>query len=211
MPGSEPHSKVILENVLLAQRNAKCFRWYCLYYIPLLEHASAAKTNRAPFVLKPASYRMPPSTPQNKKNTRRHGVWAVHGLSTSGVFASGGGDAAVKVWAPKITQADTTGYTTKTRGDGAKIDTASAEIGGDGTKNDNASPGVGGDGIGVMGDKRGDERCGGSGRRWECVGGVRGAVGAVGAVLMTEEALLFGTSEALIARFPLQSCMPVRC
>lgn len=137
-------------------------------------------------------------------------MWAVHGLSTSGVFASGGGDAAVKVWAPKITQTDTTGYTTKTAGNGAKNDTASAEIEGDETKNDNASPGVEGDGNGVMGDKRCGERRGG-GRRWECVGGVRGAVGAVGAVLMTEEALLFGTSEALIARFPLQSCMPVRC
>lgn len=46
--------------------------------------------------------------------------------------------------------------------------------------------------------------------RWDCVGGVRGTVGAVGAVLMTEEALLFGTSEAIIATFPLQSCMPGR-
>lgn len=47
-------------------------------------------------------------------------------------------------------------------------------------------------------------------QRWECVGGVRGAAGAVGTVLMHEEALAFGTSESLIARFPLQLCMPKR-
>ncbi|CAM9520225.1 unnamed protein product [Scytosiphon promiscuus] len=45
-------------------------------------------------------------------------------------------------------------------------------------------------------------------QRWECVGGVRGAAGAVGAIFMSEKALVFGTSEALIARFPLQKCMP---
>lgn len=113
----------------------------------------------------------------------------------------------MKVWAPKATQTDTA-CLTNIGGDETRTDAASAETGRDGTKNDNASAGVGGGENGVMGDKRGGERRGG--RRWECVGGVRGAVGAVGAVLMTEEALLFGTSEALIARFPLQSCMPVR-
>lgn len=46
------------------------------------------------------------------------------------------------------------------------------------------------------------------GQEWECVGGVRGTIGAVGAVLVTDEDLKFGTSEAMIASFPLRSCMP---
>lgn len=104
----------------------------------------------------------------------RHGVWAVHGSPVSGILATGGGDATVKVWAP-----------------------TSASAGRSAAENRVLS-----------GDKRlGDER--GTPPGWECVGGVRGTIGAVGAVLITEDEMFFGTSEALIARFPLQSCMPV--
>lgn len=102
----------------------------------------------------------------------------MHGLSLSGgVFATGGGDATVKIWAPN----------TNTRigeANGAEV--------------------MGGGGETASEQQQQQQRR----ERWECVGGVRGAAGAVGAVLMNEEALTFGTSEALIARFPLQLCMP---
>lgn len=104
-------------------------------------------------------------------------MWAVHGLPLSGVFATGGGDATVKIWAPNTSIGELTG----------------ADI-------------MGG-GIATAGEQQYQHR---QHQRWECVGGVRGAAGAVGAVLMNEEALVFGTSEALIARFPLQLCMPKR-
>eukprot|EP00752_Nemacystus_decipiens_P012120 g10745.t1 len=107
----------------------------------------------------------------------RHGVWAVHGLSLSGgVFATGGGDATVKIWAPST-------------------NTKIGEMNGSGLT-------IGGAETASERPEQHDQL------RWECVGGVRGAAGAVGAVLMNEEALVFGTSEALIARFPLQLCMP---
>eukprot|EP00904_Undaria_pinnatifida_P007038 jgi/Undpi1/3464/HiC_scaffold_16.g06836.m1 len=157
----------------------------------------------------------------------RHGVWAVHGLTAGGVFASGGGDATVKVWAPKTT---TDTASAEIGGGATTTDPASDEGrggGGNGAVTDkrgrSGNHGLedrrGGDASGAIEDKRGgdgttgvieDRSRGECGRRWDCVGGVRGAVGAVGAVLMTEDALMFGTSEALIARFPLQSCMPVR-
>eukprot|EP00903_Cladosiphon_okamuranus_P008391 g8067.t1 len=111
----------------------------------------------------------------------RHGVWAVHGLPLSGgVFATGGGDATVKIWAPNT-------YTNFGKVGGMKImdrggETASAE--------------------------HQHQHQHHQGQRWECVGGVRGAAGAVGTVLLSDEALVFGTSEALIATFPLQFCMP---
>lgn len=101
-------------------------------------------------------------------------MWAVHGFSLSGVFATGGGDATVKIWAPDTSTGEVNG--------------TDVMDGGDETASEQHQP------------------C----KRWECVGGVRGAAGAVGAVLMNEEALVFGTSEALIARFPLQLCMPKR-
>lgn len=94
----------------------------------------------------------------------------MHGSAVSGIFATGGGDATLKIWAPKATV--------------------------DPCREAESTP------TGMAGGERGQS--------WECVGGVRGVVGAVGAVLMTEEKLLFGTTEALIAEFPLQSCMPVR-
>lgn len=106
----------------------------------------------------------------------RHGVWAVHGSSLSGAFATGGGDTNVKIWAQS----------------------ASADV-------------VDREGIGegvIDGTPSGEN--GQQHQRWECVGGVRGTAGAVGTVLMNEQALTFGTSEALIARFPVQLCMPAR-
>ncbi len=103
-------------------------------------------------------------------------MWAVHGSSHSGVFATGGGDTAVKICAQS-----------------ASDDAVDGE-------------GVGG---GVV-DETPSEEHGQQHQRWECVGGVRGTAGAVGTVLMNEQALTFGTSEALIARFPLQLCMPTR-
>lgn len=45
--------------------------------------------------------------------------------------------------------------------------------------------------------------------KWECVSGARGTIGAVGAVIICEEGLFFGTSEALITRFPFESSFPV--
>lgn len=45
--------------------------------------------------------------------------------------------------------------------------------------------------------------------KWECVSGVRGTIEAVGAVIICEEGLFFGTSEALIMRFPFKSSFPV--
>lgn len=111
----------------------------------------------------------------------RHGVWAVHGSSLSGVFATGGGDATVKIWAQK----------------------ASTEVA------DHEAVGVGVIDAGVVdgtpSEEHGQQH---HQQRWECVGGVRGTAGAVGTVLMNEQALTFGTSEALIASFPLQLCMP---
>lgn len=100
----------------------------------------------------------------------------MHGSSTSGVFATGGGDATVKIWAPRA-------VTGNVSGDNVML------------------------GGGQIVSEEHDQR---QHHRWECVGGVRGAAGAVGAVLVNEEALVFGTSEALIARFPLKSCMPTR-
>lgn len=105
-------------------------------------------------------------------------MWAVHSSSLSGVFATGGGDATIKLWAPA-----------------EKIDQVNA--------------GSDADGEHEMPPSRENEQQEQT-QRWECVGGVRGAAGAVGAILMSEQALIFGTSEALIARFPLQSCMPGR-
>lgn len=104
-------------------------------------------------------------------------MWTVHSSFPSGVFATGGGDASIKLWAPvkKIGKCDA----------------------GSDTDGKVASP------------KRENEQQ--EPRQiWECVGGVRGTAGAVGAILMSEHALVFGTSDALIARFPLQSCMPER-
>lgn len=46
--------------------------------------------------------------------------------------------------------------------------------------------------------------------KWECVSGVRGTIGAVGAVIICEEGLFFGTSEALITGFPLKSSFLAR-
>lgn len=103
----------------------------------------------------------------------------MHGSSLSGgVFATGGGDAAVKIWAPN----------TKTKI--GEVNGTEVVDGG--------------------GETAGEQHQQQHHQTWECVGGVRGAAGAVGAVLMNEEALVFGTSEALIARFPLQLCMPKR-
>lgn len=105
----------------------------------------------------------------------RHGVWAVHGLSFSGgLFATGGGDASVKIWAP--------------------------------TTNINIGEVNGADAMDGGGETESEQNQ--QHQRWECVGGVRGAAGAVGTVFMDQEALVFGTSEALITRFPLQLCMP---
>lgn len=111
----------------------------------------------------------------------RHGVWAVHGSSLSGVIATGGGDATVKIWAP-----------------GANT--------GDNISGDNVTLKAGK----MVSKEYVQEQQQQQQQGWECVGGVRGAAGAVGALLMNEQALVFGTSEALIARFPLQSCMPAR-
>lgn len=97
----------------------------------------------------------------------------MHGSPFSGIFATGGGDATVKVWAPTQTLSGRAAETRTSRNGKGLGDAQRASIG------------------------------------WECVGGVRGTIGAVGAVAITEDELLFGTSEALIARFPLQSCMPV--
>ncbi|CAM9412333.1 unnamed protein product [Ectocarpus sp. 12 AP-2014] len=108
----------------------------------------------------------------------RHGVWAVHGLSLSGAFATGGGDATVKLWAPTTTN--------------------NAKHGDEEAERDNLGSGQ---------SRRQQQQ---QQQRWEVVGGVRGTAGAVGAVLIDEQALVFGTSEALIARFPLQLCMPAR-
>ncbi|CAM9459645.1 unnamed protein product [Ectocarpus sp. 6 AP-2014] len=108
----------------------------------------------------------------------RHGVWAVHGSSLSGAFATGGGDATVKLWAPTTTN--------------------NAEHGNEEAERDNF-------GSGESRHQQQQQQ-----QRWELVGGVRGTAGAVGAVLIDEQALVFGTSEALIARFPLQLCMPAR-
>lgn len=107
-------------------------------------------------------------------------MWAVHGSSLSGVFATGGGDATVKIWAP------------------------SANIGN--VSDANVTPKEGK----MVNEERGQRQQQQQQHVWECVGGVRGAAGAVGAILVNEQALVFGTSEALIARFPLQSCMPTR-
>ncbi|CAM9459423.1 unnamed protein product [Hapterophycus canaliculatus] len=107
----------------------------------------------------------------------RHGVWAVDSSFLSGAFATGGGDATIKLWAP-----------TKSFGD--------VNDGGDIYRKDERP-------------SRENEQQEQT-RRWECVGGVRGAAGAVGAILMSEHELVFGTSEAVIARFPLQLCMPGR-
>lgn len=107
-------------------------------------------------------------------------MWAVHGSSLSGgVFATGGGDATVKIWAPGANTGD--------------------------LNDDNGSLNKVGK---IVSEEYGQQQQQQHG--WECIGGVRGAAGAVGALLMDEEALVFGTSEALIARFPLQSCMPAR-
>lgn len=101
-------------------------------------------------------------------------MWAVHGLSVSGgVFATGAGDATVKIWAPNTSIAEANGMVMDGRGN---IESGQHQ----------------------------------HHQKWECVGGVRGAAGAVGAVLMSQQALVFGTSEALIARFPLHCCMPKR-
>lgn len=89
-----------------------------------------------------------------------------------GMFATGGGDASVKIWTP-------TAHLPEDRCD----------------KDHNEKE----SGMAFFGSAG-----------WECAGGVRGTVGAVGAVLLTKNSLNFGTSEAVIASFPLQSCMPVR-
>lgn len=81
-----------------------------------------------------------------------------------GVFATGGGDATVKVWAPA-----------------ARIPQDN-----DGSCNEELAA------------RR---------HNWECVGGIQGTVGAVSTILMTEDTLNFGTSQAILASFPLQSCM----
>ncbi|CAM9989024.1 unnamed protein product [Sphacelaria rigidula] len=116
----------------------------------------------------------------------RHGVWAVHACSDVGIFASGGGDATVKVWAPILKDqlpgenADRLSEQNSS-GEGDALETRWAVAG---------------------------SRTPRWGQGWECVGGVRGTIGAVGAVLVTDEDLKFGTSEAMIASFPLRSCMP---
>lgn len=104
----------------------------------------------------------------------------MHGSSLSCAFATGGGDATVKLWAPT-----TTNY---------------AEHGNEEAERDNLG----------SGETRSQQQQQHQPQRWEVVGGVRGTAGAVGAVLIDEQALVFGTSEALIARFPLQLCMPAR-
>lgn len=108
-------------------------------------------------------------------------MWAVHGLPLSGgVFATGGGDATVKIWAPN---------TNLNIGEVNGTDVMDG----------------GGETASEQHQQHQHQR-----QRWVCVGGVRGAAGAVGTVLMNNEALVFGTSEALIARFPLRLCMPKR-
>ena len=104
-------------------------------------------------------------------------MWAAHGLSLSGgVFATGGGDATVKIWAPCTT-------TNTSEVDGTDVTVGNGE---------------------AVSERKHQHQ------RWECVGGVRGVAGAVGAVLMNADALVFGTSEALIARFPTHLCMPTK-
>lgn len=119
---------------------------------------------------------------------RRHGVWTVHGRADTGIIATGGGDATVKVWIPSaLTLVPAARGSPSTLRNPKPSTDATRECRRDGVEGVHHSQEV----------------------KWESVGGVRGTIGAVGAVLMTEETLLFGTSEALIADFPLHSCMPL--